>query len=74
MGWHPNLNSAELKLQSGQHQFCAICQIVTQCRQHPVTRVAVGIVPNVSQSVGMQARPLCDDGEPSILELRSDLF
>jgi hypothetical protein len=57
-----------------QNRLGTALDVLTQRRQHPVTRVAVGIVSDVSQSVGMQARPLCDDRKPSILELCPNLF
>jgi hypothetical protein len=57
-----------------QNRLGTAADVLTQGRQHSMRRIAVSIVPNVSQSVGMQARPLCDDRKPSILELRADLF
>jgi hypothetical protein len=57
-----------------QHQCSTINEIAAQSRQHPVRWIATRIVPNVSQSVGMQARPLCDDRKPSVLKLVSDLL
>jgi hypothetical protein len=48
--------------------------VLTQRRQHPVRRVAISIVTNVSQSVGVQASPLRHHTKPSILKLLSNLL
>ena len=57
-----------------QNRLGTAADVLTQGRQHPVRWIAISIVPNVSQRVWMQARPLRDDCKPTILELCPDQF
>jgi len=57
-----------------QDRLGTALDVLTQCRQNAVRRVASFVVPNVPESVGMQARTLCDDSQSPVLELFADEF